>query len=186
MQPEPTRERRRGDCLEDSAQKTVAIGAACGIATMVLLLAGLSAVIPQPAGELSVADRLAFALRWNLLAIVPLLLMLTRVADGRFRSDAIDPLARRETRAQLIDARVTSNTLEQYVLFLVGSLSLSTLLPAKYLPTLPAACVVFVLARLAFWIGYHKDPLYRAPGMAATSILNFGILGTALVTAMLR
>ena len=186
MQPGPKGERRRGITVLNSAQKTVAIGAAGGIATMVLLLAGLSAVIPPPPGELSVADRLAFALKWDVLAIVPLLLMLTRVADGRFRSDAIDPLAQRETRAQLIDGRVTSNTLEQYVVFLVGSLSLSTLLPAKYLPTLPAACVVFVLARLAFWFGYHKDPLYRAPGMAASSILNFGILGAALGTAMLR
>jgi hypothetical protein len=168
------------------AQKTVAIGAACGIATMVLLLAGLSVVIPQPPGDLSVGDRLAFALKWHLLAVVPLLLMLTRVADVRFRSDAINPLAQRETRAQLIEGRVTSNTLEQYVLFLVGSLSLSTLLAPKFLPTLPAACVVFVLARLAFWFGYHKDPLYRAPGMAATLFLNFGILGTAMVMAMLR
>ena len=170
----------------NSAQKTVAIGAACGIATMVLLLAGLSVVIPQPPGDLSVADRLAFALKWDLLAVVPLLLMLTRVADGRFRSDAINPLAQRETRAQLIDGRVTRNTLEQYVLFLVGSLSLSTLLAPQYLPVLPAACVVFVLARLAFWLGYHRDPLYRAPGMAATLFLNFGILGSAMVTAMLR
>ena len=170
----------------NTAQKTVAIGAACGIATMVVLLTGLSVVIPQPPGILSVADRLAFALRWDLLALIPLVLMLARVADGRFRTDAIDPLAQRETRAQLIDGRVAGNTLEQYVLFLVGSLTLSTLLTPKYLPTLAAACVGFVLARLAFWFGYRKDPLYRAPGMAATIFLNFGILGAALVMAVLR
>jgi hypothetical protein len=170
----------------NTAQKTVAIGAACGIATMVLVLTALSVVIPQPPDILSVADRLAFALRWDLLAIVPLVLMLSRVADGRFRTDAINPLAQRETRAQLIDGRVASNTLEQYVLFLVGSLTLSTFLTPKYLPTLAAACVGFVVARLAFWFGYRKDPLYRAPGMAATIFLNFGILGAALVMAVLR
>jgi len=112
--------------------------------------------------------------------------MLIRVADGRFRTNAINPLAQRETRAQLIDGRVTANTLEQYVVFLVGSLTLSTLLASKYLPTLAGACVLFMLARLAFWFGYHKDPLYRAPGMAATVFLNFGALGTAMVTAMFR
>jgi len=55
-------------------------------------------VIPPPRGMLSVADRLAFALKCNLLALVPLVLILTRRADGRFRSDAINLLAPRETR----------------------------------------------------------------------------------------
>jgi len=40
--------------------------------------------------------------------------------------------------------------------------------------------LVFVVARIAFWIGYRVHPLYRAFGMAATAYLNIGLLGSAL------
>ena len=47
-----------------------------------------------------------------------------------------------------------------------------------------AAAIVFVVARLVFWIGYRIDPLYRAPGFAATAYLNLGLLGGALWLAL--
>jgi hypothetical protein len=47
-----------------------------------------------------------------------------------------------------------------------------------------AATIVFVVARLAFWIGYRVDPLYRAFGFAATAYLNMGLIGGALVLAL--
>jgi uncharacterized membrane protein YecN with MAPEG domain len=39
-----------------------------------------------------------------------------------------------------------------------------------------ACAIVFATARLAFWLGYRLNPLYRAPGMAATAYLNLGML----------
>jgi hypothetical protein len=45
---------------------------------------------------------------------------------------------------------------------------------------IPAVVVVFVVARIAFWVGYRIYPLYRAFGMAATGYLNVGILAFAL------
>jgi hypothetical protein len=45
---------------------------------------------------------------------------------------------------------------------------------------IPAAALVFVVARIAFWVGYRIHPLYRAFGMAATGYLNVGILACAL------
>ena len=41
---------------------------------------------------------------------------------------------------------------------------------------IPAATIVFIVVRLAFWIGYRIHPLYRAFGMAATGYLNVGLL----------
>jgi hypothetical protein len=39
------------------------------------------------------------------------------------------------------------------------------------------ACVItFVAARIAFWLGYRINPLYRAPGMSATAYLNLGMI----------
>jgi hypothetical protein len=60
------------------------------------------------------------------------------------------------------------------------------------LPRAPAVAsgrlerIVFVLARIVFWIGYRKDPLLRAPGMAATAYLNLGGLLTAVYLAFVQ
>ena len=43
-----------------------------------------------------------------------------------------------------------------------------------------AAAIVFVSARIAFWIGYRIHPLYRAAGFSSTAYLNFGLIGAAL------
>jgi hypothetical protein len=167
----------------DTAKKTVAIGAASGAVCMAAILALLYFVIPAPAGVETLAERIAFALQLNVIAAAPLFIMIITVANSRFLSEAINPLARRETLAQQTDGRVTDNTLQQTFVFLVGTLALSTLLDASHLQVLVALTIVFVLARIAFWIGYRMNPLYRAPGMAATAYLNLGLLGTAAYQA---
>jgi hypothetical protein len=59
-------------------------------------------------------------------------------------------------------------------------MALSINLTAAQMRIIPAATIVFVAARTAFWVGYRLHPLYRAFGMAATAYLNIGILGFAL------
>jgi hypothetical protein len=54
----------------------------------------------------------------------------------------------------------------------------------KTMRLIPAATIVFIVARLAFWIGYRIHPLYRAFGMAATEYLNVGLLAFALWKAL--
>jgi hypothetical protein len=49
---------------------------------------------------------------------------------------------------------------------------------------IPAATIAFIVARMAFWIGYRIDPLYRAFGMGATGYLNVGLLALALWKAV--
>jgi hypothetical protein len=79
-----------------------------------------------------------------------------------------------------INGRVVENTLQQFLLYLVGTLALSVNLTAEQMRVIPATAIVFVVARIAFWIGYRIHPLYRAFGMAATGYLNLGILGFAI------
>ena len=44
----------------------------------------------------------------------------------------------------------------------------------KHVPrTVPLALAA---ARVAFWLGYLLDPMFRAPGMAATFMVNIGTL----------
>ena len=65
-------------------------------------------------------------------------------------------------------------------MFFVGTVRLSVNLTAEQMRAIPAVVIVFILARVAFWVGYRIHPLYRAFGMAATGYLNVCILAFAL------
>lgn len=162
-------------------QKIVAIGAASGVTTMIILVWILSAwIIPAfgftTSGFGLLAERIAFTLRMNVLAMLPLLIMIITVGNKRFLSDAINPLDHAENEAMQIDGRVVDNTLQQFILFLVASLALATVLTAKQMAIIPAVAIVHIIARFAFWYGYRQHPLLRAPGMAGTSYLNLFIM----------
>ena len=140
----------------------------------------LTALLPKPVSAEPLADRLAYALQANVFAAMPLMIVISAIANARFMSDAIDPTRGSESKAMEIDRRVAENTLEQNFIFLIASLTLSTVVPLQYLQVVWACAIVFVAARLAFWIGYRLSPLYRAPGMAATSYMNLGMVVYAL------
>lgn len=161
-------------------QKVVAVGAGSGVVAMLLAMWGLSAVLPVPTGAASLDGRIAYALRWNAVAALPLFVMLVAVGNARFESEAIDPTRGAESRTMQIDARVADNTLQQFALFVAGTLGLAASLPGEYIPAIGAAAIVFVTMRLLFWIGYRIDPLYRAFGFSSTLYLNLGLLLAAL------
>jgi uncharacterized MAPEG superfamily protein len=125
-------------------------------------------------------ERVAYALQANVVALVPLFVMLMTVGNARFFSDAIDPTRGAETPAMQIDARVAGNTFEQTFGFAIASLALSTVVPMNHLQAVWACAIVFVVARAVFWIGYRINPLYRAPGFASTAYLNLGMIGYVL------
>jgi hypothetical protein len=157
-------------------QKIVAAGAASGIALMVLSVWVLTSLLPQPDMTDTVAERLAYALKANMVAVVPLFVMIITIANSRFLSDAIDPTRRAESRSMQIDGRVVDNTLQQNFVFAVTSLAVSTFVPFHNLQVVWACAIVFIVARCAFWLGYRINPLYRAPGMSATAYLNLGMI----------
>jgi hypothetical protein len=150
-------------------QKTVAIGAASGVACMFLLTAAVYAVFPAISGMDTVIDRLVFTLKLNVFAVIPLFIAVAAVGNGRFLSDAIDPLRHVENQAMEINGRVVDNTLQQNFVFFIGTLALSTYLTSETIKLISALVVVFVLARMAFWVGYRIHPLYRAPGVTSLS-----------------
>ncbi len=163
-------------------QKVVGIGAASGVLVMIASVAAISQFWPINAGLIDVSSRLAYALQMNAFAILPLLVGVVIVGNNRFLSEAIDPTLNKENLATQINGRFVDNTLEQTVLFLVGTLALSVNLTAPQMGMISAATIVFIVARIAFWIGYRIHPLYRAFGMAATGYLNVGILVFAFWT----
>ena len=157
-------------------QKVVAVGAASGVAVMAVSVWLLTLVLPSPAITDAPAERLAYALRANIVALLPLFVMLITVANSRFLSDAIDPTRGAESRTMEIDGRVADNTLQQNFVFALATLASSTLVPLAYLQMIWACTIVFVVARLVFWAGYRLHPLYRAPGMSATMYMNLGMI----------
>jgi hypothetical protein len=161
-------------------QKIVGVGAASGVTAMVAAIAGIYQLWPANPSLVDVSSRLAYALQANAFAVLPLLIVIMTVGNNRFLSEAIDPTPHKEDLGTQINGRVAENTLQQYLLFLIGTLALSVNLTAEQMRGIPAAALVFVVARIAFWIGYRIHPLYRAFGMAATGYLNVGILACAL------
>ncbi|WP_246594366.1 MAPEG family protein [Mameliella sediminis] len=95
---------------------------------------------------------------------LPLLLMIGRLAQRRFFDDALidgGPLS----EAAGIDDRVLRNTVEQCVLAACIWPLAGLVLGSGTVLTLGAG---FLLARLAFWLGYHLSPPLRAFGFAAS------------------
>jgi MAPEG family len=169
-----------------SEQKIVAIGAASGVILMLATVWILTRTLPTPAFADILEERLAYALRANVFATLPLFIMLATVGNSRFLSEAIDPTKHAESRSMEIDGRVADNTLQQNFVFATASLTLSTLVPLQHLQIVWACAIVFVVARAGFWLGYRINPLYRAPGMSATSFMNLGMIAYVLFRTFVR
>src|SRR5215470_11259761 len=113
-------------------QRIVATGAASGVVAMAVAVWVLTEAMPAPLIVDSLAERVAYALRSNVLALVPLFVMLMAVGNARFLSDAIDPTRHAESRSMEIDGRVADNTLQQSFVFAIASLALSTVVSQQH------------------------------------------------------
>jgi len=161
-------------------QKIVAIGSASGVLTMVAAVTTIFWLWPANPLLTDIPMRLGYTIQASAFAVIPLLLSILAVANARFFSAAIDPTLQKENMAMRINGRVVDNTLQQFVLFLVATMAISVNATSAEMSLIPAATIVFVCARMTFWIGYRIHPLYRAFGMGATAYLNVGLLAFAI------
>jgi len=149
-------------------RRTTLTGIAVSAPLTLLLWWLLWKYLPEPIG----ANRLRVAIQCcAVAALFSVVAGVEAVAHERLFTAAIDPLAGVETKRMRVNFRYLSNTLEQYVVFAAGLLALSLYASGKILVIVT---VVWVLARWAFWIGYHKSPLLRgigAPGMMQSMIV---------------
>ena len=128
---------------------------------------------PAIEGMVTVEARMGFALKCAVMAVLfTLLTGVNAVAHERLVTPAFDPLAGYENRRFRVNQRYLQNTVEQTLIFLPGLFGL-----AYYVADMRAVLattVVWVLARLAFWIGYHRSAAMRAmgaPGMGLALVL---------------
>ena len=153
-------------------------------------------LLPPLAGMEDMLSRLAFSLKCSCVAILFCFVTgIEAVAHERLRSAAIDPLSGYETHRMRINLRYLQNTLEQLVLFVPGMLGLAVYCSdGGSMRAVAATTVVWIAARIAFWIGYHRGSAQRgvgAPGMMLSMLVllyvcarfGFEIAGTVGATA---
>ena len=103
------------------------------------------------------------------------------VAHERFQTAAFDPLAGHQTERLRVNLRYLQNTLEQIVVFAVGLFGIAAYLESgEAMRVVPATTIVWILNRLAFWIGYHRSSAMRALGAPSMAI---GLIMLLYVTA---
>jgi uncharacterized MAPEG superfamily protein len=92
------------------------------------------------------------------------------IAHERLTSPAFDPLVGFETRRLCINQRYLQNTVEQIIVFAASLFGLAAYCPdGSSMRAVVATTVVWIIARAAFWLGYHRSAAMRglgAPGMA--------------------
>lgn len=158
------------------SQKTVLLGTAGAIVVGWGLFFGLRALLPAPADAREALAWLAFA------PAVVFFVLVASVGNARFGSEGIDPLQGKDPRFIVVTNRVLTNTTEQTFIFLLSGVTLIALLPVEQLAAIPSFAVLFVVARMAFWVGYLRQALLRGPGMSLTIQINVVLLVWCVMT----
>jgi hypothetical protein len=130
--------------------------------------ARLFAFVALPPDE--TAGRLAFAFHWLLLPGLMLLIGIVGASRRGFYADAIDGTRTPANAALEINLRYNQNTIEQAFLAAIAWTGLAIALPHDRLVLIPAMACLFVVGRIAFWIGYLIHPTGRTFGMTLTVI----------------
>lgn len=127
------------------------------------------------------ADRIEFALRWDLPIFLWLAGCVGAVSQGRFwtAADRKGSAYGRPGTAIAVRAANLQNTLEQTVLAVGGHLILAGLLRGTELVLIPLLVFLYLMGRITFAAGYAISPIARGFGMALTG----GPIGFAYVLA---
>ncbi len=67
-----------------------------------------------------------------------------------------------------INTRFILNTFEQFAAYFVANAGLALFCPPEEARTLIILTALFLLGRILFWIGYHRNPYLRAFGFGLT------------------
>jgi hypothetical protein len=171
---------KRGGLIRKRRTGMTAIAAAMPVA--LLLWLAIAYLVPPLAGMDGLDGGMLFTLKCCCLAVLFCLVTgVEAVAHERLSSPAFNPLSGFETRRLRVNERYLQNTWEQTLVFAVGLFGLAAYSPnGSAMRAVLATTVVWVLARFAFWIGYHRSAAMRgmgAPGMALSMIVLLYVAG---------
>lgn len=155
-----------------AGMRAIAVAMLVGAVAWAALRWGLPAIPNMDSAQ----ARLLFAFKgWCLAVLFCLVTGIEAVAHERLQSAAFDPLAGVRTRRLQVNQRYLQNTLEQLVVFTAGLFGLAYYSDGgDAMRAVVATVAVWIAARLAFWIGYHRSAALRglgAPGMMLALVL---------------
>ena len=160
-------------------------GSAAALALAAVVLAAGYVWLPLgPLGlnpEIGLGERIAFALKADILMFLWLAGCVGAVSRGRFYSpaDIRGSVFGEPSPAIAVRAAVLQNSLEQTVLAFGAHLTPAALLRGTELVLIPLLVALFLVGRMAFAFGYAKRASSRAFGMALTGasiIASYGIM----------
>ncbi len=156
-------------------KRTITLQIPVGVVFQLLFVwAGFHLSPPAAVGP-QLGDRLAYAAQWYVLPVLLLIVMYFVVSAKRFNSDLGRDGSARDQGVN-IHSRIMQNTHEQTTIFVLLNLALSTVLPAESLKLVPVLVVLFIVARIIYWAGYVRNPMYRTFGMIGTMYPNLVVL----------
>lgn len=119
---------------------------------------------------MATADRIVFALKWDLPIFIWLAACVGAVSQKRFwtLTDRHGSAYGYPGPALAVRVANLQNTLEQTVLASSGLLILATVLRDEERVLIPLLVILFLIGRVTFAAAYAKNPIDRAFGMAAT------------------
>jgi len=123
----------------------------------------------------TVADRLELMIKCSILALTPAVTGITIVAAQRLNPDMWVGQRPKPNSSLDVNTRFVLNTIEQFILFLVGLSGIALFAPISEADSIPILTSLFLLGRILFWIGYHKNPYLRAFGFGITFYPTVGV-----------
>jgi uncharacterized MAPEG superfamily protein len=122
----------------------------------------------QPAEWSSSGDKIALVFKCAAFALVPGILGICIVAAQRLNPNLMVGRMPKPNSSLDINTRFILNTFEQFTAYLAAIAVVALYSPVEDAKALPILTTLFVLGRILFWVGYHKNPLLRAFGFGLT------------------
>ncbi|MEG6509433.1 MAPEG family protein [Methyloligella sp. 2.7D] len=121
-----------------------------------------------PAEWNTMGDRIALVIKDSVFAILPGVIAICIVAAERLDPKMFVGRMAKPNSALDINTRFILNTFEQFTAYFIAHCALAIYSPPEEARTVVILTALFVLGRILFWIGYHKNPYLRAFGFGIT------------------
>lgn len=123
----------------------------------------------------AVGDRLELMIKCSIVSVVPAIVAIAVVAAQRLNPDMWVGQEVKRYSALDINNRFILNTVEQFILFVVGLSGIALFTPYQEAHSIPILTSLFLLGRFLFWWGYHNNPYVRAFGFGITFYPTIGV-----------
>jgi uncharacterized membrane protein YecN with MAPEG domain len=122
----------------------------------------------SPAEWSTPGDKLALVMKCAGFAILPGILGICIVAAQRLNPNLMVGRMAKPNSSLDINTRFILNTFEQFTGFFIAISLVALYSPQADAKALPILTALFLIGRLLFWYGYHKNPYLRAFGFGLT------------------